>query len=75
MHYVEIIKDAMVATLVGFCGKKVYHKIQNWYYSKDDINIDDVKIQFIPQTSEEEMIIITHKNEKPELFKYYKTVE
>ena len=72
MHYVEIVKDAMVATLVGICGKKVYHKLNSWYYSKEHIKINDINIPFVPQITEDETIIITRKNDKPELFKFFK---
>ena len=55
----EIARDALVATSVGICGKKLYHKVKNWYYHKEDIDINDVHIEFIPQTTEDEMIILT----------------
>lgn len=75
IHYIEIIKDTLVATLVGICGKRVYYKVKNWYYHKEDININDVHIEFIPQTTEDEMVIITRKGKEPELFKYFSTVK
>ena len=35
----EIARDALVATSVSICGKKLYHKVKNWYYHKEDIEI------------------------------------
>ena len=75
IHFIEIIKDTLVATLVGFCGKKVYHKVQNWYYNKKDLDINDIHIDFIPQATEDEMVIITRKGNQPEVFKYFSNIK
>ena len=71
----EIARDALVATSVGICGKKLYHKVKNWYYHKEDIEINDVHIELIPQTTEDEMVIITRKGKEPELFKYFSQIK
>ena len=71
----EIARDALVATSVGICGKKIYQKVKNWYYHKEDIEIKDVHIEFIPQTTEDEMVIITRKGKEPELFKYFSQIK
>jgi H2-forming N5,N10-methylenetetrahydromethanopterin dehydrogenase-like enzyme len=71
----EIARDALVATSVGICGKKLYHKVKNWYYHKEDIEIKDIHIEFIPQTTEDEMVIITRKGKEPELFKYFSQIK
>ena len=75
IHYLEIIKDAIVATLVDICGKKVHQKVNNLYYNKQDIDINNIHIEFTPQTTEDEIIIITHKGEHPELFKFLSKVK
>ena len=71
MHYVEVVKDALVATLVAICGKQVYHKFKRWYYNTKCVEINDVHIEFIPQTTEEETILLTEKNHKPKVFKFF----
>ena len=70
----EIARDALVATSVGICGKKIYQKVKNLYYHKEDIDINDVHIEFIPQATGDEMIIITRKCKEPELCKYFSTI-
>ena len=75
MYVLEIIRDSLIATLVGFCGQKVYIKVKNWYYGDKDIDINDIKISFEPQTTNDEMVIITRKDEKPEVFKYFSKVK
>jgi predicted flavoprotein YhiN len=54
----EIARDALVATSVGICGEKIYQKVKNWYYHKEDIDIKDIHIEFTPQTTEDEIVII-----------------
>ena len=75
MHYIEIVTKTLVATLVGICGKRIYHKITKWYYNEKTVKIDDVNIEFIPQTTEEETIIVNEKNKNPKVFKFYSSVE
>ena len=75
IHYFEIVRDGVVATIVGMCNKKIYCKVKNWYYKKEEININDIKLEFIPQTTEDEMIIITRKGKDPELFKFFSKVK
>lgn len=74
MHYVEVIKDALVATLVAICGKQIYHKLKKYYYHRNDIDINDIHIAFIPQTTEDETILLTEKHHKPKVFKYFSDV-
>ena len=75
IHYIEIVRDALVATSVGICGEKIYRKVKNWYDHKEDIKINDIHIDFIPQTTEDEQMIITRKGKNPEVFKYFSDVE
>jgi len=75
IHYIEIVRDALVATSVGICGENIYRKVKNWYYHKEDININNIHIDFIPQTTEDEQMIITRKGKNPEVFKYFSDVE
>ena len=75
MYVFEIMRDSLIATLVGFCGQKVYTKVKTWYYGDTDIDINDIKISFEPQATEDEMVIITRKDEKPEVFKYFSKVK
>ncbi len=75
MYVFEIVRDSLIASIVGFCGQKIYMKVKNWYYGDNDININDVIINFQPQTTEDEVVIITRKNEQPELFKYFSQVK
>jgi len=39
------------------------------------VRIDDINIEFIPQTTEEETILVNEKNHKPKVFKFYSHVE
>ncbi len=75
MYVLEIVRDSLIATLVGMCGQKIYVKVKNWYYGDTDIDINDIKISFEPQTTADEMVIITRKDEKPEVFKYFSKVK
>ncbi len=59
MYIFEIVRDSLIATLVGFCGQKVYVKVKHWYYGDKDIDINNIHIDFIPQTTNNEVIIIT----------------
>ena len=75
MHFLEIVRDSLMATLVGICGKKIYCKVKNWYNHDKDIDINSVHIDFIPTKTEDEVVIITKKGEQPELFKFYSKVK
>ena len=71
MYIVEIVRDSLIASILGFCGQKVYVKVKNWYNHDKDISLNDIHIDFIPKTSEDEVVIITRKGEAPELFKFF----
>ena len=71
----ESIKDAIVALAVGICGKSVYRRGKRWYYNEKALRIDDINIEFVPQTTEEETIIVNEKNKNPRMFKFYSNVE
>ena len=74
MFIIQIVRDSLIASILGFCGQKVYIKFKNWYYSEKDIDINDIHLDFIPQTTMDEVVIITRKGEDPELFKYFSKV-
>ena len=73
--FTESIKDAIVALAVGICGKKLYRSMKKWWYSDEDIDINDFHIEFVPQITEEEKIIVTRKGKNPEIFKYFSDVK
>ena len=72
---IDSIKDAIIAFSVGMCGKNIYRRIKKWYYNEKDIKIDDINIEFIPQRTDEETILVNEKNRKPKVFKFYSNVE
>ena len=45
MHYVEIVRDTLLATVIGICGKKIYHRVKHWYDPKS-IDIDNIHVDF-----------------------------
>ena len=79
----DILKDAVVTTMVGICGKVVYNNVRSYYnkhllqidekvYEKQkEIDINNIHIEFVPQITNDEMVIITRKHKSPELFKYF----
>ena len=71
----NLIRDSLITSVLAICAERIVNKIKNWYYSERDIKINDVHIDFIPQTTEEETMIITERNHNPKIFKFYSNVK
>ena len=69
MHYVEIVRDTLLATVLGICGKKIYHRVKHWYDPKS-IDIDNRHVDFLPQIADDEVIVVTEKGHVPKLYKF-----
>ena len=74
MEYGTIIRDALLTTVLAICAERVVNKIKNWWYREEDIDINDIHIDFIPQTENDEHVIVTRKGKHPEIFKYFSDV-
>ena len=69
-----IVRDAILTSVLALCAERVVIRIKKWWYSEEDITIDNIHIDFIPQTTEDEKMIITRKGKSPEIFKYFSDV-
>lgn len=74
MDITNLIRDSVITVVLGLCAERIINKFKNWWYSEEDININNLHIDFIPQTTEEERMIITRKGKNPEIFKYLSNV-
>ena len=74
MEYGTIIRDALLTTVLAICAERVVNKIKKCWYREVDVDINDIKINFIPETTDEEKILIIRKGHKPEIFKYFSDV-
>lgn len=69
------ICGTVVLLIIGICAKSVYCNFYRWYHKEEDININDLHIDFVPETTDEEKIIVTRKGKNPEVFKYFSDVK
>ncbi len=75
MDVVNLIRDSIITVVLALCAERVVNKFKNWWYKEEDIDINDVHIDFIPQTTNDETIIVTRKGKNPEVFKYFSDVK
>ena len=75
MDVINLIRDSVITVVLALCAERVVNKIKNWWYKEEDIDINDVHINFIPQTTHDETIIVTRKGKNPEVFKYFSDVK
>jgi len=68
------VRDSILTTVLALCAERVITRTKKWWYSKEDINIDSIHIDFIPQTTNDEQVIVTRKGKNPEIFKYFSDV-
>ena len=47
MEYVHIMRDAILTTVLAVCAERFVNKFKKWWYSVEDININDIHIDFI----------------------------
>ena len=74
MDIPTIIRDSILTTVLALCAERVVSRIKKWWYREEDIDINNVHIDFIPQTTEDEALIITRKGKTPEIFKFFSDV-
>ena len=75
MEYAHIMRDAILTTILAICAERVVNKLKKWWYKEEDINIKDIHIDFIPERTEDERILITQAGHNPKVFKYFSDVE
>ena len=47
------MRDSIITTVLVVCAEK-NTRITNWWYKEEDIDINDVHIDFIPQSTNDE---------------------
>lgn len=75
MDISNLIRDSVITAVLAICAERVINRVKKWWYKKEDIDINDVHIDFVPQITEEEKIIVTRKGKNPEVFKYFSDVK
>ena len=75
MEYAHIIRDAILTTVLAVCAERFVNKFKKWWYSEEDITINDLHIDFIPEKIEDETMLITQAGHNPKVFKYFSDVE
>ena len=74
MDISSIVRDSVLTTILAICAERVVNKIKRWWYREEDIDINNIHIDFIPQTENDEHVIVTRKGKHPEIFKYFSDV-
>ncbi len=74
MDIPSIVRDSILTTILALCAERVITRIKKWWYSEEDIDINNIHIDFIPQTTDDEQVIVTRKGKNPEIFKYFSDV-
>lgn len=75
MEISNLIRDSIITTILALCAERVVNRIKKWWYKEEDIDINNVHIDFIPQSTNDEKIIVTRKGKNPEIFKYFSDVK
>ena len=75
MDITIIIRDAILTSVLAVCAERVINNFEKWCYSEEDIDINDYHINFIPERTEDETILITQTGHHPKVFKYFSDVE
>jgi len=74
MDISSIVRDSILTTILAICAERIVNKIKRWWYREEDIDINNIHIDFIPQTENDEHVIVTRKGKHPEIFKYFSDV-
>ena len=74
MDIQSIVRDSILTTVLALCAERVITRIKKWWYREEDIDINNIHIDFIPQTENDEHVIVTRKGKHPEIFKYFSDV-
>ena len=75
MDVVNLIRDLIITTVLAVCAERIINRIKKWWYSEEDIAINDLHIDFIPEKTEDETILITQVGHNPKVFEYFSDVE
>jgi len=75
MEYAHIMRDAALTTVLAICAERFVNKLKKWRCSEEDITINDLHMDFIPEETEDETILITQAGHNPKVFKYFSDVE
>ena len=75
MDITVIIRDAILTSVLAVCAERIINKFKKWRYSEEDIDINDYHINFIPERTEDETILITQTGHHPKVFIYFSDVE
>ena len=75
MGFPNVLRDVVLTTVLTICVERVFTKFKHWWYHKQNVDIDHVHIDFVPERTEDETVIITTKNHNPKLFKYLTVVK
>jgi hypothetical protein len=84
MEYFIILGNGITDAVIGICIENIYKKIKSLFKSNKNENennimedniIKNINIDFIPQKTEDEIILLTQKNKNPKIFKKNKSVQ
>ena len=75
MDITIIVRDAILTSVLAVCAERVINKCKKWWYREEDIDINNIHIDFIPERTEDETILITQTGHHPKVFKYFSDVE
>ena len=74
MDISTIVRDSILTIILALRAERVITRIKKWWYREEDIDINNIHIDFIPQTKNDEHVIVTRKGKHPEIFKYFSDV-
>jgi hypothetical protein len=81
MECLIILGNGIVDAVIGLCVENIYKKIKNKFYSNNHSSdeskkrhMESIHIKLKPQSTDEEIILLTRKNSEPQIFKKNKKV-
>ena len=74
MTVAKIIRDTVLTTILAICAERVINKFKKWWYSSEDIDVNNIHIDIIPERVEDETVLITQVAHHPKVYKYFSDV-
>lgn len=74
MEFSNILRDVFIATVLAVFAERVVNRVKKWWYIEEDVNINDLHFEFIPEI-EEGTGLIKQTRRNPKVFKYFSDVE
>ena len=65
MDIANLVRDSIITTILALCAERFINRVKKWWYSEEDIQFNNVRIDFMPEYQEDEKMIITRKGKIP----------